>query len=88
MHTKCITGAFGTTSGFGATSAGGTTIKFNPVTGTDTMVKNGVNQTINTRHQSITVMKEYETKIFEELRFEDYVANRKFGQQVILSIKF
>lgn len=52
------------------------------MTGTDTMVRNGVNQTINTRHQSITVMKEYETKIFEELRFEDYSANRKVGQQV------
>lgn len=52
------------------------------MTGTDTMVKNGVNQTINTRHQSITVMKEYETKIFEELRFEDYCVNRKVGQQV------
>jgi len=52
------------------------------VTGTDTMVRNGVNQTINTRHQSITVMKEYDTKIFEELRFEDYSANRKVGQQV------
>lgn len=52
------------------------------MTGTDIMVKNGVNQTINTRHQSITVMKEYETKIFEELRYEDYSANRKVGQQV------
>ncbi|XP_050438636.1 nuclear pore complex protein Nup98-Nup96-like isoform X2 [Adelges cooleyi] len=74
-------GAFGGATGFGAQSAGGTTIKFNPVTGTDTMVKNGVNQTINTRHQSVTVMKEYENKIFEELRFEDYCANRKVGQQ-------
>lgn len=54
------------------------------MTGTDTMVKNGVNQTINTRHQSITVMKEYETKIFEELRFEDYCVNRKVGQQVTI----
>ncbi|XP_050535736.1 nuclear pore complex protein Nup98-Nup96 [Daktulosphaira vitifoliae] len=76
-------GTFGATSGFGnaQVSTGGTTIKFNPVTGTDTMVKNGTNQTINTRHQSITVMKEYESKIFEELRFEDYCANRKVGQQ-------
>jgi len=84
LYITCIyfTGTFGATSGFGAASAGGTTIKFNPVTGTDTMVRNGVNQTINTRHQSITVMKEYDTKIFEELRFEDYSANRKVGQQV------
>lgn len=55
------------------------------MTGTDTMVRNGVNQTINTRHQSITVMKEYENKIFEELRFEDYSANRKVGQQVTVA---
>lgn len=80
-------GTFGATSGFGTTSTGGTTFKFNPVTGTDTMVKNGVNQTINTRHQSITVMKEYENKIFEELRYEDYSANRKVGQQVIMKLK-
>uniref|UniRef100_A0A2H8TZV3 Nuclear pore complex protein Nup98-Nup96 n=1 Tax=Melanaphis sacchari TaxID=742174 RepID=A0A2H8TZV3_9HEMI len=81
MFGASTSGTFGATSGFGATSTGGTTIKFNPVTGTDTMVRNGVNQTINTRHQSITVMKEYESKIFEELRFEDYSANRKVGQQ-------
>lgn len=81
------TGTFGATPGFGAASGGGTTLKFNPVTGTDIMVKNGVNQTINTRHQSITVMKEYENKIFEELRYEDYSANRKVGQQVIHKFK-
>lgn len=55
--------------------------------GTDTVVKNGVNQSINTRHQSITVMKEYDSKIFEELRFEDYSANRKVGQQVLMKFK-
>ncbi|XP_016660453.1 nuclear pore complex protein DDB_G0274915-like isoform X2 [Acyrthosiphon pisum] len=68
-------------SGFGATSDGGTTIKFNPVTGTDTCVINGVIHSMNTSYQSITVMKEYETKAFEELRFEYYFANRKVGQQ-------
>ncbi|CAI6376969.1 unnamed protein product [Macrosiphum euphorbiae] len=81
MFGASTTGTFGATTGFGATSAGGTTIKFNPVTGTDTMVVNGVNQTTNTRYQSITIMKEYNTKILEELRFEDYFANRKVGQQ-------
>ncbi|VVC35530.1 Hypothetical protein CINCED_3A011775 [Cinara cedri] len=81
MFGASTAGTFGASSGFGATSTGGTPIKFNSVTGTDTMVKNGVNQTINTRHQSITVMKEYESKIFEELRFEDYCVNRKVGQQ-------
>jgi len=55
----------------------GTTIKFNPLLSTDTMVKNGSNQNINTRHQCITCMKEYENKSLEELRYEDYQANRK-----------
>ncbi|XP_012280499.1 nuclear pore complex protein Nup98-Nup96 [Orussus abietinus] len=75
------TSLFGTTGGFGNTSAAsnmtGTVVKFNPVTGTDTMVKNGVTQTISTRHHCITCMKEYETKSLEELRLEDYVAGRK-----------
>jgi nuclear pore complex protein Nup98-Nup96 len=55
----------------------GTTVKFNPPTGTDTMMKSGNQQNINTRHQCITCMKEYENKSLEELRFEDYAANRK-----------
>jgi hypothetical protein len=29
------------------------------------MVKNGITTTVNTRHQSVTVMKEYEAKSFE-----------------------
>nr|CAD7588877.1 unnamed protein product [Timema genevievae] len=76
-------GIFGT-GGFGGTMGNqtmGTTVKFNPVTGSDTMVKNGVSQTINTRHHCITCMKEYESKSLEELRFEDYSANRKGPQQ-------
>uniref|UniRef100_A0A8C2Z3Q0 Nuclear pore complex protein Nup98-Nup96 n=1 Tax=Cyclopterus lumpus TaxID=8103 RepID=A0A8C2Z3Q0_CYCLU len=55
----------------------GTTVKFNPPTGTDTMVKGGVTTSINTKHQCITAMKEYENKSLEELRLEDYQAGRK-----------
>ncbi|XP_072018394.1 uncharacterized protein [Amphiura filiformis] len=55
----------------------GTTVKFQPATGSDTMVKYNVCTTVNTRHMVITAMKEYEHKSFEELRTEDYIANRK-----------
>ena len=52
----------GTASGFGGfghqqqvighqQQVNGTTIKFNPPTGSDTMMKSGVQQNINTRHQ-------------------------------------
>ncbi|XP_038055472.1 nuclear pore complex protein Nup98-Nup96-like isoform X2 [Patiria miniata] len=72
-------GLFGAASGglFGGTPQNGTTVKFNPVTSTDTMVKGGQSTSVNTRHQVITAMKEYENKSFEELRMEDYTANRK-----------
>lgn len=63
-------------SGFTATQPG-TTIKFSPPTGSDTMVKSGVTTSINTKHQCITAMKEYENKSLEELRLEDYQAGRK-----------
>lgn len=55
----------------------GTSIPFNAITGTDTMMKNGAASQINTRHQCITCMKEYENKSLEELRMEDYQMNRK-----------
>ncbi|XP_022250007.1 nuclear pore complex protein Nup98-Nup96-like isoform X2 [Limulus polyphemus] len=71
------TGLFGST-GFSTTV--GTTVKFNPPIGSDTMMKNGLSTNINTRHQCITCMKDYENKSLEELRLEDYVANRKGGQ--------
>uniref|UniRef100_A0A667ZD82 Nuclear pore complex protein Nup98-Nup96 n=1 Tax=Myripristis murdjan TaxID=586833 RepID=A0A667ZD82_9TELE len=64
-------------SGFSATQQPGTTLKFNPPTGSDTMVKGGVTTSINTKHQCITAMKEYENKSLEELRLEDYQAGRK-----------
>ncbi|XP_018331489.1 nuclear pore complex protein Nup98-Nup96 isoform X2 [Agrilus planipennis] len=74
------TSLFGQSTGFGNTQTG-TVIKFNPVTGTDTMQKSGVATNINTKHHCITCMKEYEGKSLEELRWEDYQANRKGPQQ-------
>jgi len=44
----------------------------------DTMNRNGELITINTMHQCITEMREYNRKSLEELRFEDYQAKRKF----------
>ena len=51
----------------------GTTVKFAAPTGQDTINKGGSAQTINTNHS----MKEYKGESLEELRFEDYHANRK-----------
>lgn len=52
------------------------------MTGQDSLVKSGVQQSINVKHQCITCMKEYEGKSLEELRYEDYLANRKGPSQV------
>uniref|UniRef100_A0A3B4CC02 Nuclear pore complex protein Nup98-Nup96 n=1 Tax=Pygocentrus nattereri TaxID=42514 RepID=A0A3B4CC02_PYGNA len=79
---------FGAASGtsnslFGSTNTGGGGLfsqqgnAFGPPTGSDTMVKSGVTTSINTKHQCITAMKEYENKSLEELRLEDYQAGRK-----------
>ncbi|XP_064414128.1 nuclear pore complex protein Nup98-Nup96 isoform X2 [Latimeria chalumnae] len=73
------TGSLFGSTGFGSTT-NGTTIKFNPPTGTDTMVKGGVSTNISTKHQCITAMKEYENKSLEELRLEDYQSGRKGPQ--------
>lgn len=75
------------TSAFGATpQASGTVVKFNPITGTDTLQKGSTSQTINTRHFCITCMKEYENKSLEELRYEDYMANRKVTTSLLSKI--
>ncbi|VDN29282.1 unnamed protein product [Gongylonema pulchrum] len=63
-----------------ASSVTGTTVKFEPPSGTDTMIRNGTNQTISTKHMCISAMKQYESKSLEELRCEDYLANRKGPQ--------
>ena len=77
--------SFGTGFGTGTAQAGqqavGTTVKFVAPTGQDQVTKNWSTQSMNTSHQCLTAMKEYELKSLEELRFEDYQANRKVPQQ-------
>lgn len=50
---------------------------FNPPRGTSSEMKGGVSINVNTRHQCITAMSVYEDQSQEELRAEDYKANRK-----------
>nr|XP_033206829.1 nuclear pore complex protein Nup98-Nup96 isoform X2 [Bombus vancouverensis nearcticus] len=76
------TNLFGATPGFGnantaTTSITGTVVKFAPMITTDSMSKNGISHTISVRHCCIATMKEYESKSYEELRFEDYSVGRK-----------
>ncbi|KAG7306763.1 hypothetical protein JYU34_008196 [Plutella xylostella] len=60
-----------------AAARGTAHVKYNPVVGTDVMVKSGTSQNINIKHHCITCMKEYESKSLEELRLEDYLAGNK-----------
>lgn len=47
----------------------GTTVKFIPITGNDTMVKGGEQRTIATKNMCITAMQQYESKSLEVLIF-------------------
>ncbi|KAK3910390.1 Nuclear pore complex protein Nup98-Nup96 [Frankliniella fusca] len=67
--------------GFGGTTPQGTTIKYKPTAGTDSILKHGHSQTVSTQHCCISTMKEYENKSLEELRYEDYLAGRKGPQK-------
>ncbi|KAK5983770.1 Nucleoporin autopeptidase [Trichostrongylus colubriformis] len=67
----------GSLFGSSASTVNGTTVKFEPLVSSDTMMKNGSQTTIQTKHMCITAMKAYEGKSIEELRIEDYIANRK-----------
>lgn len=46
----------------------------------DTLMKSGQSTSVNTKQHCITAMKEYERKSLEDIRFEDYAANRKGPQ--------
>lgn len=71
------TPAFGAPTGV----ATGTAIaKFQAQQETDTMLKSGQNTFVQTKQQCISFMKEYQEKSLEELRLEDYMANRKGPQ--------
>uniref|UniRef100_A0A182XID2 Nuclear pore complex protein Nup98-Nup96 n=1 Tax=Anopheles quadriannulatus TaxID=34691 RepID=A0A182XID2_ANOQN len=73
--------AFGAATVPGVVGGNGTAVaKYQQTHGTDTLVKNGQTTTVNTKQHCITFMKDYENKSVEELRFEDYAANRKGPQ--------
>lgn len=83
-------GSFGLWSNTGASAfsssqtinANGTAIaKFQTQLGTDREIKsNGQTYTVLTQQNCITAMQEYDDKCLEELRLEDYLANRKGPQ--------
>lgn len=57
-------------------TTGTETAKYQPSSGTDIRVKNGERNSVSTQYNCITAMKEYEKNSLEELRLEDYAANR------------
>ncbi|KAH8278767.1 hypothetical protein KR018_008952 [Drosophila ironensis] len=64
----------------GAMHPGTAVVKYQPTIGTDTLMKSGQPNNVNTKQHCITAMKEYETKSLEELRYEDYLSSRKGPQ--------
>ncbi|XP_030369193.1 nuclear pore complex protein Nup98-Nup96 [Scaptodrosophila lebanonensis] len=79
----------GTASAFGqpqsavgasTVNSGSSLVKYQPTIGTDTLMKGGQPNNVNTKQHCITAMKEYEQKSLEELRMEDYLSGRKGPQ--------
>ncbi|KAH8418084.1 hypothetical protein KR222_011569 [Zaprionus bogoriensis] len=64
----------------GGVNPGTSLIKYQPTIGTDTLMKAGQPNNVNTKQHCITAMKEYDMKSLEELRFEDYLSSRKGPQ--------
>jgi nuclear pore complex protein Nup98-Nup96 len=84
-----VQGLFGSnnpTSSFGQPvqqvqqNSGTAIAKFQPQQETDTLLKGSTTSYVQTKQQCITFMKEYAEKSLEELRIEDYAANRKGPQ--------
>lgn len=61
----------------------GTSIKFNAVVRNDSMQRGGAVQFNRKRYQCLTMMKEYYSKSFEELRKEDYEDGMKGNQNAL-----
>lgn len=89
--------SFGTRPLFGAskqsidikvTVPNGSAIKFEPVSGNDFVIKNGRQKPVSTLNFCITAMEQYESKSLEELRMEDYAANRKGHQEINITISY
>ncbi|KAH8268625.1 hypothetical protein KR026_010539 [Drosophila bipectinata] len=64
----------------GGVNPGTAVAKYQPTIGTDTLMKSGQPNNVNTKQHCITAMKEYELKSLEELRMEDYLSSRKGPQ--------
>ncbi|TDG47551.1 hypothetical protein AWZ03_005990 [Drosophila navojoa] len=64
----------------GGVNPGTSVAKYQPTIGTDTLMKGGQANNVNTKQHCITAMKEYEMKSLEELRLEDYLSSRKGPQ--------
>lgn len=64
----------------GGVNPGTSLVKYQPTIGTDTLMKGGQANNVNTKQHCITAMKEYEAKSLEELRMEDYLSSRKGPQ--------
>uniref|UniRef100_A0A336KXZ5 Nuclear pore complex protein Nup98-Nup96 n=1 Tax=Culicoides sonorensis TaxID=179676 RepID=A0A336KXZ5_CULSO len=74
--TTAATPAFGMTQENQGTSIA----KYQMTLDTDTIVVKGNQSNVSTKQHCITFMKEYANKSLEELRLEDYMANRKGPQ--------